>query len=143
MKYTIFYDKNREEEAIIHAHEPSELTSRLEALLRDSDEVITCYGECEILRLSPTSVACFAVEDGTVVAVTEKGKFKTRLRLYQLRERLSDDFLLINQSCIVNINQIERFETSIGGALTVRMRCGYCDYVSRRQLKAVRERLGI
>ena len=56
---------------------------------------------------------------------------------------MSEDFLKINQSCIVSIDRIERFDVTPGGALTVIMKNGYKDYVSRRQMKAVKERLGI
>ena len=53
------------------------------------------------------------------------------------------DFVKLNQSCIVNIKKIECFDASLGGALKVTLKNGYRDYVSRRQLKAVKERLGL
>jgi acetyl esterase/lipase len=39
------------------------------------------------------------------------------------------------------IKHIKRFNTSVGGALTVTLQNGFRDYVSRRQLKSVKERL--
>ena len=56
---------------------------------------------------------------------------------------LGTDFIKINQSCIANIRQIQRFDTSFSGTLRVIFKNGYTDYVSRRQLKAVKERLGL
>ena len=64
------------------------------------------------------------------------------MRLYQLEELLDASFVKINQSSIVNVKKIERFEASIGGALLVILQNGHRDYVSRRQVKAVKERIG-
>jgi len=37
---------------------------------------------------------------------------------------------------------IKKFDVSFGGALTVIFKNGYTDYVSRRQMKIVKERIG-
>ena len=63
-------------------------------------------------------------------------------RLYTVENTVGDSFIKINQSCIVNIDKIERFEASFSGALTVVLKNGYKDYISRRQLKIVKERIG-
>ena len=55
---------------------------------------------------------------------------------------LGDDYLKINQSCIVNIKAIKQFDVSLGGSLMISLKNGYRDYVSRRQVKAVKERIG-
>jgi len=68
--------------------------------------------------------------------------FRLNHRLYQLEERLGTRFLKINQSCLANIQQIQRFDASLAGALLVIFKNGYRDYVSRRQLKTVKERMG-
>ena len=70
-------------------------------------------------------------------------KFEIKTRLYVIEEKLPENFIKINQSCIANINQIERFNASISGTLKIRFKNGYTDYVSRRQLKNVKERIGI
>ena len=53
------------------------------------------------------------------------------------------NFVRINQSCIANINQIKKFSASFNGFLQVHFKNGYIDYVSRRELKNVKERVGI
>ena len=57
--------------------------------------------------------------------------------------KICSNFVKINQSCIVNVNKIERFDTSVSGTLKVSLKNGYTDYVSRRQLKPIKERIGI
>lgn len=142
MKYSIIIGKEREEEVIIFAHERSELVERLEMILQESPEGLLGYGEGEIVRIDPQKTACFTVENGHTYAVTENRKYRMKHRLYQLEESLGNDFVKINQSCIVNVKMIESFKTSIGGSLMVILRGGHRDYVSRRQLKAVKERIG-
>ena len=86
---------------------------------------------------------CFTVEESRVYAITKSGKWQLKCRLYNLEESLPQSFVKINQSCIANIKMIHRFDTSLSGALAVRFKNGYCDYVSRRNLKTVKERLGL
>lgn len=143
MKLKIFIDKNHEEEILIYAHEKSALIDSIEKLLSDEGEPLVGYTEKEAVRLDVTDVYCFTVEDNKVCAVTEKEKLRLKERLYQIEERLPDNFIKINQSCIANIRKIERFDSSISGTLSVIFKNGHRDYVSRRNLKHVKERLGL
>ncbi len=143
MKCTIVIDKDREEEVLVYAHAPSELTRELEALVQNHQTELIGYGDGSATRLQPSETFCFTVEGGKVYAMTKDERWQIKERLYLLEERLSKDFIRINQSCIVNAKQIARFEASLGGALLVILKNGYKDYVSRRQLKTVKERLGL
>ena len=144
MKYSIIIDKDRDEEVIIYAKERGELVERIEALLaeRKSDVIVgVSGGDAVMLRVS--EIICFTVANGVTYALTEKGKYKTKMRLYQAEEDYGSDFLKINQSCLVRVSAIERFSASIGGSLSVHLKGGYRDYVSRRQMKMVKERMGL
>ena len=44
---------------------------------------------------------------------------------------------------IANLKKVEKFSAAFSGALQVNFKNGYVDYVSRRNLKNVKERLGI
>ena len=144
MKYSIIIDKERDEEVIIYAKERGELVERIEALLaeRKSDVIVGVSGN-DTAMLKVSDIVCFTVADGATYALTEKGKYKTKMRLYQAEEDYGSDFLKINQSCLVRVSAIERFSASIGGSLSVHIKGGYRDYVSRRQMKKVKERMGI
>lgn len=143
MKLKIFIDKNHEEEILIYAHKKSELVDSIEKLLSDASKSLVGYTEKETVRLNAADVYCFTVEDNKVYAVTKKEKLRLKERLYQLEETLPDNFIKINQSCIANIKKIERFDASISGTLLVIFKNGHKDYVSRRNLKHVKERLGL
>lgn len=144
MKYTTVIDQSREEEVVIHAHRRTKEVEALEAYVKALGTELLGYGEAgQIIPLSPMEVHCFAVEDGKVYALTEKERLTVRLPLYAVEEMLDEGFVRLNQSCLGNIRKIARFDASIGGALMVTFRNGHRDYVSRRQLKTVKERIGL
>ena len=143
MKVTLILDQNREEELIIYAHKESNLTDSIKKLVSEQRDSLIGYSEDEIIPLSILEIHCFTVESNKIYALTDNSKLLIKNRLYKIEESLPDSFVKINQSCIVNINKIERFSTAISGSLTVRLKNGYCDYVSRRNLKNVKERLGL
>ena len=60
-----------------------------------------------------------------------------------MEKKLPENFVKINQSCIANIDKINRFDASFSGTLKLIFKNSYTDYVSRRQLKTVKERIGI
>lgn len=143
MKYTTYIDPEREEEVIIYAHRRTGEIADLEAYVESLTADLTGYGrDGGIVKLRPADVHCFVAEEGKVYALTDTERLTIRLPLYAIEEMLDQSFVRINQSCIGNIRKIDRFTTSIGGALMVTFQNSHRDYVSRRQLKAVKERIG-
>lgn len=142
MKFRLFIDRDREEEVIVYAHEKSRLVSSIEKLVSDNAELIGYNGKTAV-KINLSEVYCFVTERNKVYAVTEKEKLQMKLRLYQLEEIADENFVKINQSCIANIRTIERFDASVSGTMRVVFKNGYTDYVSRRQMKTVKERLGL
>ena len=143
MRFRIFIDEEHEEEVLIYVHEKTPLVDKIEKLISDDTFELIGYKDREAVRLCINDVICFVAEDNKVFAMTESEKFSLRFRLYQIEDNLSDNFIRINQSCIANINMIDRFDASISGTLVVRFKNGYRDFVSRRQVKNVKERFGL
>jgi len=142
MKFRLFIDRDREEEVVVYAHEKSRLVSSIEKLVSDNAELIGYNGKTAV-KINLSEVYCFVTERNKVYAVTEKERLQMKLRLYQLEEIADENFVKINQSCIANIRTIERFDASVSGTMRVVFKNGYTDYVSRRQMKTVKERLGL
>ena len=88
-------------------------------------------------------LACVTIAAGAFEYNIESGKYRMNCRLYHLEQRLPNSFVKIHQSCLANIRKIKRFDTSLAGTLTVCFQNGHRDYVSRRNLKQVKERLGL
>lgn len=143
MKCRIIIDKRREEEILIYVHEKTKLTEQIEKLVSESDFELVGHKDKIAVKINPVDVFCFSVEDNKIYALTENEKLQLKLRLYRIEENLNDSFVKINQSCIANIKKIAKFDTSVSGTMKVVFKNGYTDYVSRRNLKNIKERLGI
>ena len=144
MKCTVVVDSSlKDDEIVIHVKEKNAICEQIERLVSESDGELLGYGDKSIFKLYPSEIYCFSIEDGKIFAFSDKGKLKIQRRLYELEAQLGENFVKINQSCLINIKKIEKFDVSLGGALRVTLKNGYRDYVSRRQLKSVKERIGL
>lgn len=144
MKHSTFIDPNRDEEVLIYTRRRTKAIAELESFLDRLDTELMGYGmDGRMIPLLPAEVHCFAVEEGKVYALTDTERLVVRLPLYAIEEMLDESFVKINQSCLGNIRKIARFEASLGGALMVTFQNSHRDYVSRRQLKHVKERMKI
>ena len=143
MKCEVIIDTGCEEKVIIHARSRTRLVDDIEALITSSEARITGYANGEIRIVDPEDTACFISEDGKVYAICKNERLRIRERLYNIEEILGGVFIKINQSCIANIRQIKKFNASFSGTLQVTFKNGYTDYVARRRLKEVKERLGV
>ena len=143
MNLKIITDPERDEEIIIYVHKKSPLTDAIEQLVSENGIEIIGHNETQSVKLNPNEICCFSVIGEKVFAQKLSGEYRIKSRLFQLEEKLPENFVKINQSCIANIRMIERFDSSISGSLLVRFKNGTSDYVSRRQMKKVKERFGI
>ncbi len=143
MKCTVNISSDREDEIQIFCKEKTKLIEKIIALAEEDSLEITgiCNDRTKILDLS--DIFFFVTENNRVYAVTEKERWALRQRLYKIEETLPSSFVKINQSCIANINKIDCFRSSFAGAMEVIFKNGETDYVSRRQLKKIKERLGL
>lgn len=143
MKCKTVVDKIREEEVVIYVHQSSQLSADIENYVRARSEELFGFDDKNAVKLNRSEIFCFTVENDRVYAYTEKERFLIKRRLYEVEETLDGGFVKINQSCIVNVEKILRFDASFSGTLSVTLKNGYKDYVSRRQIKKVKERIGI
>lgn len=145
LKCEIINDSDHEEGIFIYAPKGDADAEKIrEFVERLSEQKLVGYSERGARVLVPSEIYCFTVEDGKVYAISESEKYQIKDRLYKIEEMLEgSDFVKLNQSCVANIKMIESFDASIGGALMVTLKNGYRDYVSRRQIKSVKERLGL
>lgn len=81
---------------------------------------------------------------GRVFAVTDKGEYVLRLRLYELEKRLSScQFVRISNSEIINLKKVSHFDLSFTGTICVKLLNNTTTYVSRRYVSKVKKILGI
>lgn len=143
MKITTVIDKNREEEIVIYLKEDNGLARKIEALLNGTSTEIIGYRDENMKVIRHGEAVCFTIIDSKVYCITENGRYRVKERLFELCEILGDNFVKINQSCLANTEKIKGFSASVTGSLKVLFVNGYTDYVSRRQLRTVKEKFGI
>ncbi len=144
MKCEIIVDVEHDEQVLIYTKKRDHISEKIKRFVEELGErEIIGYCEKEIAVIDVMNVTCFTVESGKLFAVTDDGRWQLKERLYQIEEILDADFVKLNQSCIANIKKISAFDASLSGTLTVKFKNGYRDFVSRRQMKTVKERLGL
>ena len=142
MKCRMFIGTEHEDEILIYAKQRTELVDKIEALCSEENTELVGYLDRDGVKLDVSDIHCFVVEDNRVFALTDDNKYRMKQRLYSLEETLDNRFVKINQSCVVNIRQIRKFSATVSGTMNVTLKNGYSDYVSRRNIKNVKERLG-
>ncbi len=81
---------------------------------------------------------------GKVFAVTKRGEYALRLRLYEIEERLpSHQFVRISNSEIINLKNVNNFDLSFTGTICVKLANDTITYVSRRYVSKLKKILGI
>ncbi|MBE6957101.1 MAG: LytTR family transcriptional regulator [Ruminococcaceae bacterium] len=143
MRCEIIIDPTGEERVVVHAKRESELTRAICRLVEERTPQLVGYRNGEIVPLTPAQIICVVVEGDRVFALCETERLQMKQRLYVLEEALGDGFVKINQSCLANVGKVARFDASVSGTLKVKFKNGHVDYVSRRQMKTVKERFGI
>lgn len=142
MKCTTIITEEREE-VLIYTPKITDFIIEIENLILSNSVELVGYIDKDIIKLKLNDIYCFNIENNKVYAHTKSQKLQLKQRLYEIEGIVDDSFVKINQSCIVNINKIKSFNASFTGSLLVKLNNGYQDYVSRRQLKIVKERLDI
>lgn len=117
------------------------LAARLSA---GSPQVLSGFRGDTLEVLEQSDISRIYASAGKVFAVTAKGEYTLRLRLYELEERLDQNrFARISNSEIINLRKVKNFDLSFSGTICVSMLDGTVTYVSRRYVGRIRQVLGI
>ena len=143
MKCYTYIKENEEERVLIYAHDRTRLVEDIESLVLSSEIDLTGSYDSEIIKIDINDVVCFISDNNKVFALIGDKKYQIKYRLYQIEELNLNMFIKINQSCLANKTKIKKFETTIGGALKVVFKNDYIDFISRRELKNVKKRMGL
>lgn len=100
------------------------------------DEKIEVLEQSELIKIYASG--------GKVFAVTGKGEYVLRFRLYELEKRLdSCQFVRISNSEIINLKKVSHFDLSFTGTICVKLSNNTTTYVSRRYVSKIKKILGI
>lgn len=121
-----------------------EVKEVVKKLSEESPQILTGFrGDALEVIEQPEIIRIYAAL-GKVFAVTEKGEYTLRLRLYELENRLDKNcFVRISHSEIINLKKVRGFDLSFAGTICVTLSNGTVTYVSRRYVARIKQVLGI
>lgn len=129
---------------VMTASMTEEVNDILEKLSEDVPQIISGSKNGKIEILKQEDLIRIYASDKKVFAVTEKGEFTLRFRLYELEERLNaHHFVRISNSEIINLRHTSHFDLSFTGTICVKLSDGATTYVSRRYVPKIKKILGI
>lgn len=129
---------------ILTASMTDDVSSIVKQLSEDVPQIISGYKDEKVEILEQTDFIRIYANAGKVFAVTNKGEYILRLRLYELEKRLPpDQFIRISNSEIINLKKVNHFDLSFTGTICVKLSNGTTTYVSRRYVSKLKKILGI
>lgn len=130
---------------IIMTASMTEEINRVVAMLsKDVTQIISGSKDDKVEVLEQANLIRIYASGGKVFAVTDKGEYALRLRLYELEERLDTrQFVRISNSEIVNLRKVSNFDLSFTGTICVKLQDGTVTYVSRRYVPKIKKILGL
>ena len=146
MQIEVKIDENaKETKVIIVTPQMDESVSELmKRLSGDRPQVIAGFSEDTVCLLDQEEIYRVYAGDGKVYCETQSGTWKSRLRLYELEERLEKSrFVRISNSEIINLKRVKGFDLSLSGTIRVALNNGTVTYVSRRYVSKIKQVLGI
>lgn len=130
-------------EASITINAP-ELTDEIQNIIKYVSNINTIPNQIvasknnEIYFIDLEKVICFFSEDKYNYVRIKDGIYKIRYKLYELEDIFKQkDFIRISNSCIININQVECFDTSILGTVLVKLKDNTQEIVSKRKVSQI------
>lgn len=92
---------------ILTASMTEDVSNIIKKLSENSSQIISGYKDEKIEILEQTDLIRIYANSGKVYAVTDKGEYILRLRLYEIENRLpSNQFIRISNSEIINLNKV-------------------------------------
>ena len=92
----------------------------------------------EIYFIDLDKIICFFSKYKYNYARTQDGTYKIKYKLYELEKLLkTKDFIRISNSCIINIQQVVCFDTSILGTILVKLNDDTQETVSKRNVSHI------
>ncbi len=96
----------------------------------------------EIYFIDLEKIVCFFSEDKYNYIRTQDDVYRLKYKLYEIEEIFfGSDFIRISRSCIININQVKCFDTSILGAIIVKLNDNTQEKVSKRNVPQIMKML--
>ena len=145
MKIIINTDPSlKDTEIVINCPSLTAETESIIAALRMMDSQITAVKDGEAFILDISRIVYIESVDRKTFVYTEKECYETKLRLYEMEERLcGSGFLRISKSCLVQLRYIRSIKSEFERRLRLTLENGEQMIVSRQYADELKRRLGV
>lgn len=107
----------------------------LNKLSEQTPQIISGNRENKIEVIEQADLIRIYASSGKIFAVTHKGEYALRLRLYKIEERLPPhQFVRISNSEIINLKNVNNFDLSFTGTICVKLTNGTITYKVSKEL---------
>ena len=107
------------------------------------DSLLPVKTEDRILTIKIEEIIKVEVEKTELSFYTTNAVIKTNGRLYQILEKLNNDFVQVSKHGIINLNYLESLEAGFTGNMIAKLAFKQNTDVSRRYLPELEKKLGL
>lgn len=133
----------KEPYAVIYSDSLTDEITSAVMYLENTGKIITGEDNGRIAVLQPSEIYMVRVENERTAIYGEDKKFLSPKRLYQLEQQLGNGFMKISKSTVINLSHIKCVEPSFKGMMSLVMKNGLKDWISRKYLPDFKKYLGI
>ncbi len=134
----------KEPYAVIYTDQMTDEIRRMIEILGANETPITALqNEEDLVVLQPKEIFMVRVENGETVIYSEKNRYRSRKRLYELGQQLGKQFMQISKTTLINLSYMDCIEPGFSGTLLLKLKNGSKDYVSRKYLPDFKKYLGL
>lgn len=145
MKISINIDPQlNDTEIVINCKSLTAETESLIAALRMADNQLTVIKDGETHILDISKIAYIETVDRKTFVYTETDCFESKLKLYEMDEKLcAVNFLRISRSCIVRLKYIRSLKAELDRRIRITLENGEQLIASRQYADELKKRLGV
>lgn len=134
----------KEAYAVICTDKMTDEIQRMVDLFSPTEQPITALAnEEDIVVLKSDEIYMVRVEDKDTIIYTDRNRYRSRKRLYEVGQQLGTKFMQISKTTLINLSYMDSIEPGFSGTLLLKLRNGCKDYVSRKYLPEFKKYLGI
>lgn len=134
----------KEAYAVICTDKMTDEIQRMVDLFSSTEQPITALAnEEDIVVLKSDEIYMVRVEDKDTIIYTDRNRYRSRKRLYEVGQQLGTKFMQISKTTLINLSYMDSIEPGFSGTLLLKLRNGCKDYVSRKYLPEFKKYLGI
>lgn len=124
---------------ILTAAMTQDINMIINKLSEETSQIISGSKNEKIELIEQEDLVRIYANAGKVFAVTDKGEYTVRFRLYEMEKRLNpNQFVRISNSEIINLKKVRNFDLSFTGTICVELVNGTTTYVSRRYVSKIK-----